>query len=183
MVSTGTIFYFATCLHLKSGLQEVYGGEFPCWGSPHWARELQQQEEGILSEARAWCTQTLFSKATAHPQALPFLSPAWRAANTAKGHGMLPVQIHPGLTWIWSTLLLPWPRDIIKPTFTTLRAAYWDWIITGGTKAFESNTTNLILYVNKLSCQTTPKKPGLTDLNCLLYVFSKLCSVTDFDLL
>lgn len=116
-------------------------------------------------------------------QALPFLSPAWRAANIAKGHRMLPVQIHPGLTWIWSTLLLPWPRDIIKPTFTTLRAAYWDWIITGGTKAFESNTTNLILYVNKLSCQTTPKKPGLTDLNCLLYVFSKLCSVTDFDLL
>lgn len=95
-VSTGTVFHLTTCHHLKWGLQEVYGGQIPCWWSPHWTRELQQQEEDVLSEARAWCTQTLFSRATAHLRALPFLSPAWRAASIPKGHGMLTVQIHSG---------------------------------------------------------------------------------------
>lgn len=81
--------------HLKSGLQEVYCGQFPCWWSPHWARELQQQEEDVLAEGRAWCTQTLFSRAAAHLTSKPCLFSVLPEGQPTSPNLDL-VQIHPG---------------------------------------------------------------------------------------
>lgn len=73
MVSINTIIYFTACRHLKLVLHEVYGRQFPCWGSPHRPREVQRKRESILSEARAGCTKANFSRVTPHLHTLSFL--------------------------------------------------------------------------------------------------------------
>lgn len=127
--------------HLPPSKIGIAGGllwTFPCWWSPHWARELQQQGEDILSEARAWCTDS-FLHDYCSSRSPAFSQSCLKGSQHSQRPWDAPCSNPPmGFIRAWSPLLLPWPRDIMKwhhPTFTTLRAAYWDWTITGGTKA------------------------------------------------